>query len=77
MSFLPYPSSAFVSTGTTPSRLQRFAAHQPVTQVIEAVRGLRLGQPVGSTGWVALAWCTGILATSAAAAVVVFKRRTA
>jgi ABC-2 type transport system permease protein len=77
VSFLPYPSSAFVPTGTMPSWLQGFAAHQPVTHVIEAVRGLLLGQPVGSTGWVALAWCTGILAASAAVSGPLFKRRTA
>ncbi|MFB7653718.1 MULTISPECIES: ABC transporter permease [unclassified Streptomyces] len=77
VSFLPYPSSAFVPTDTMPSWLQGFAAHQPVTHVIEAVRGLLLGQPVGSTGWVALAWCTGILAVSAAASGALFKRRTA
>ncbi|MDL5199126.1 ABC transporter permease [Streptomyces sp. ALI-76-A] len=77
VSFLPYPSSAFVPTDTMPSWLQGFAAHQPVTHVIEAVRGLLLGQPVGSTGWVALAWCTGILAASAAVSGPLFKRRTA
>ncbi|WAU82135.1 ABC transporter permease [Streptomyces sp. Qhu-G9] len=77
VSFLPYPSSAFVPTDTMPSWLQGFAAHQPVTHVTEAVRGLLLGQPVGSTGWVALAWCTGILAASVAASGALFKRRTA
>ncbi|OEJ23271.1 multidrug ABC transporter permease [Streptomyces agglomeratus] len=77
VSFLPYPSSAFVPTDTMPSWLQGFAAHQPVTHVIEAVRGLLLGQPVSSTGWVALAWCTGILAASVAVSGALFKRRTA
>ncbi|MGI5198393.1 ABC transporter permease [Streptomyces sp. CA-288835] len=77
VSFLPYPSSAFVRIDDMPSWLQGFATHQPVTQVIEAVRGLLLGQPVGSTGWVALAWCTGILAASAAASGALFKWRTA
>ncbi|MFI8952333.1 ABC transporter permease [Streptomyces sp. NPDC053750] len=77
VSFLPYPSSAFVPTDTMPSWLQGFAANQPVTHVIEAARGLLLGQPVGSTGWVALAWCTGILAASVAASGALFKRRTA
>ncbi|MFB6553648.1 ABC transporter permease [Streptomyces sp. NPDC056405] len=75
VSFLPYPSSAFVPTDTMPSWLQGFATHQPITHVIEAVRGLLLGQPVGSTGWVALAWCTGILAASVAVSGVLFKRR--
>lgn len=77
VSFLPYPSSAFVPTDTMPSWLQGFATHQPLTHVIEALRGLLLGQPVGSTGWVALAWCAGILTASAAASGLLFTRRTA
>jgi len=44
--------------------LHGFAAHQPLTPVIESVRGLLLGTPVdGSTGQ-AVAWCCGILALS-------------
>lgn len=77
VSFLPYPSSAFVPTDTMPGWLQGFAAHQPVTKVIETLRGLLLGQPVGNTPWVALAWCAGILAVSAGASGYLFRRRTA
>ncbi|MGW9493232.1 ABC transporter permease [Streptomyces prasinus] len=76
VSFLPYPSSAFVPTDTMPGWLQGFASHQPVTKVIEALRGLLLGQPVGATPWVALAWCAGILVVSAGASGVLFRRRT-
>ncbi|MFE6162911.1 ABC transporter permease [Streptomyces sp. NPDC056486] len=77
VSFLPYPSSAFVPTSTMPGWLRPFADNQPVTQVIESLRGLLLGQPVGSTPWVALAWCAGILAVSVGASGVLFRRRTA
>ncbi|MEV8317130.1 ABC transporter permease [Streptomyces sp. NPDC059900] len=77
VSFLPYPSSAFVQTSDMPSWLRPFADHQPVTQVIESLRGLLLNQPVGATPWVALAWCGGILAVSAAASGALFRRRTA
>ncbi|MFJ7420650.1 ABC transporter permease [Streptomyces uncialis] len=76
VSFLPYPSSAFVPTDTMPGWLQGFAAHQPVTKVIEALRGLLLGQPVGATAWVALAWCAGILVVSVGASGFLFRRRT-
>ena len=41
--FLPYASSAFVPVDTMPAWLQGFAAHQPVTPVIETLRGLLLG----------------------------------
>ena len=51
-----------------PAWLQGFAAHQPVTPVIETLRGLLLGTPVGSQAWIALAWCAGILAVSVALA---------
>jgi ABC-2 type transport system permease protein len=74
--FLPYPSSAFVPVDTMPSWIQGFAAHQPVTPVIETIRSLLLGTPAGSSPWQALAWCSGILAASIAAAAVLFRRRT-
>ena len=74
--FLPYPSSAFVPIDTMPSWLRGFASHQPVTPVIETLRGLLLGAPVGTNPWQALAWCAGILAVSIAVAGVVFRRRT-
>ncbi|MFJ5259723.1 ABC transporter permease [Streptomyces sp. NPDC088387] len=77
VSFLPYPSSAFVPTDTMPGWLQGFAAQQPVTKVIESLRGLLLGQPVGSTPWVALLWCAGILVVSVVLADRLFRRRTA
>ena len=41
--FLPYVSSAFVPVETLPSWLRGFAEHQPVTPVIETVRGLLAG----------------------------------
>ena len=41
--FLPYASSAFVPVDTMPSWLQGFAAHQPITPVVETLRGLLLG----------------------------------
>jgi ABC-2 type transport system permease protein len=58
---LTFASSAFVPTEDMPGWLQAFANHQPITQVIDAVRAFMLDQPVGSHGWQALAWCVGIL----------------
>ncbi|MFD5034450.1 ABC transporter permease [Streptomyces sp. NPDC058405] len=77
MMFLPYPSSAFVPIDTMPGWLHGFADHQPVTPVIESLRGLLLGMPVGSTPWVALAWCAGILAVALGMSGVLFRIRTA
>ena len=73
--FLPYASSAFVPVDTMPSWLQGFAEHQPVTPVIETLRGLLLDAPTGDP-WTALAWCGGILAVSLAASGALFRRRT-
>lgn len=75
--FLPYPSSAFVPVETMPDWLHGFAEHQPVTPVIEALRGLLLDRPVGSAPWQALAWCGGILTVSVVASAALFRRRTA
>jgi ABC-2 type transport system permease protein len=72
--FLPYASSAFVPVHTMPPCLRGFAAHQPITPVADALRALLLGGAVGSDGWVALAWCAGILAVSVAAARGLFGR---
>jgi ABC-2 type transport system permease protein len=74
--FLPYASSAFVPIDTMPSWIRGFAQHQPVTPVIETLRGLLVGTPVGSSAWHALAWCGGILAVSVALSGVLFQRRT-
>lgn len=83
MLFLPYVSSAFVPPGTMPVWLRGIAEAQPVTPVIETVRGLLVGlgsggAPVtalGSTAVLALTWCAGIVVLSSAAAGWVFARR--
>jgi ABC-2 type transport system permease protein len=74
--FVPYASSAFVPVDTMPSWIRGFAENQPITPVIESIRGLLLDTPVGSTPWVALAWCGGILVVSIVASAALFKRRT-
>ncbi len=74
---LTFASSAFVQTRTMPGPLRAFADHQPVTIMVNAVRGFLLGQPVGSDGWVALAWCVGILVVFIPLSVSLYQRRTA
>jgi ABC-2 type transport system permease protein len=75
--FLPYPSSAFVPIDTMPAWLHGFAVNQPVTPVIETLRGLLLGIPAGSSPARAVAWCLGILVASVAVSGILFRRRTA
>jgi ABC-2 type transport system permease protein len=74
--FLPYPSSAFVPIATMPAWIHGFAAHQPVTPVIETIRSLLLGTPAGTSPVQAVAWCSAILVASVALAGVLFRRRT-
>jgi ABC-2 type transport system permease protein len=75
--FLPYPSSAFVPIDTMPTWLHGFAANQPVTPVIETLRALLLGTPLGTSPMKAVAWCLAILLASIAASGALFRRRTA
>lgn len=58
--FLPFISSAFVPTESMPAGVRVFAENQPVTSIVNAIRALLSGQPVGNDIWVALAWCVGI-----------------
>jgi len=54
---LPFLGSGFVPTASMPGPLQWFAEHQPFTPIIETLRGLLLGTPIGDDGWIAVAWC--------------------
>ena len=77
VSFLPYPSSAFVPVETMPTWLHGVAENQPVTPVIETLRGLLLGLSLGTSPARAVAWCLGILVASVAVSGVLFRLRTA
>ena len=76
VSFLPYPSSAFVPVATMPSWIQGFAHHQPVTVVVETLRGLLLDLPDRHDTHSAVLWCAGILLGSMVLSAVLFKLRT-
>ena len=75
--FLPFISSAFVPTESMPSGVRAFAENQPVTAIVEAVRSLLTGRPVGHDIWTALAWCLGILVVAYGLAMLAYKRKTA
>ena len=81
---LTFASSAFVPVTTMPGWLQVFAEHQPVTVVVNAVRGLMLGPDVGNAVEAAgststfvirsLLWTAAILAVSVPLAIRRFNR---
>lgn len=57
---LPYFSSALAPTDTMPAAMAWFARHQPFTPIIETVRGLLMGTPIGNSAVLAVAWCIGL-----------------
>ena len=57
---LPFLGSGFVPTASMPAGLRWFAQYQPFTPVIETLRGLLLGTPIGDNAILTLAWCAGI-----------------
>jgi ABC-2 type transport system permease protein len=73
--FLPFISSAFVPTDTMPAVVRAFAENQPVTSIVNTIRNLFAGQPVGTDIWIALAWCVGILLIAYFAAMAIYRRK--
>ncbi|MHB1346026.1 MAG: ABC transporter permease [Thiobacillus sp.] len=73
--FLPFVSSAFVPTESMPAVVRAFAENQPVTSIVEAIRALLSGQPVGNDIWVALVWCIGIIVVAYIFAMRAYRRR--
>ena len=57
---LPFLGSGFVPTHTMPVGLRWFAEYQPFTPVIQTVRGLLVGGPIGNNALMAVAWGVGI-----------------
>jgi ABC-2 type transport system permease protein len=57
---LPFLGSGFVPTDSMPTALRWFAEYQPFTPLIETIRGLLMGTPIGNSGWIALGWCVVI-----------------
>jgi ABC-2 type transport system permease protein len=73
---LTFASSAFAKPETMSSWLRVFAENQPVTHMVDALRSLLIGTPMGDSGWLAVAWCVGILIVSIPTAAWLFKRKT-
>ncbi len=58
---LTFASSAFVPTEGMNKFLRTFAENQPITHIIEAIRSLMLGMPVGNSVWLSVVWCLATL----------------
>ena len=56
----PFISSAFVPTASMPAGVAWFARNQPFTPIIQTLRGLLTGTPIGNDAALAVAWCAAI-----------------
>jgi ABC-2 type transport system permease protein len=57
---LPFLGSGFVPTDSMPTAMQWFAEYQPFTPIMETLRGLLMGTPIGNSAILAVAWSVGI-----------------
>jgi ABC-2 type transport system permease protein len=73
---LTFASGAFVRTADMPKYVRMFAANQPVTHVIEAMRSLMVGTPMGNHGWIATIWCVAITVIAMPIAAYLFRTHT-
>ncbi len=71
---LTFASAAFAPTAGMVKGLRIFAENQPVTHVIEAIRALMIGTPVGNHGWLAVVWCVGVTALAIPYATYLFRK---
>ena len=73
---LTFASTTFVPADGMHPILRAFAENQPITQVVEAVRALMLGQPIGNYGWLSVGWSLAILVVAMPLAAWLYRRRT-
>lgn len=75
--FLPYLSSAFVPVASMPEWLQPVAAYQPITPIVDTIRGLLTNAPLDAAPWWAVGWCVVILVGSVFWGTWLFQRKAA
>ncbi|MFG1927732.1 ABC transporter permease [Cryptosporangium sp. NPDC048952] len=59
---LSFASTMFVELSALPGWMQGFVKVNPITHLVDSMRGLFLGLPVGNHIWWTLAWCVGLVA---------------
>lgn len=72
---LPMLGSGFVPTDSMPGWMQGFADYQPFTPIIETIRGLLLGTPLGWNAALALGWCVVIAVAGYLWSMVIYERK--
>lgn len=71
---LTFASAAFAPTESMAKWLRVFAENQPVTHVIESIRALMIGMPVGNHVWLSVVWCIGVIAVAMPLSAYLFRR---
>ncbi|GAA2813205.1 ABC transporter permease [Crossiella cryophila] len=57
LQFLPFLSSAFIPTAAMSDGVALVAQYQPFTPIIDTLRGLLTGTPIGTSWIFAIGWC--------------------
>jgi oleandomycin transport system permease protein len=72
---LSFGSSTFVDPHTMPGWLQGWNVVNPITRLVDSMRGLMLGGPVTTNLLITLAWMAGLLVVFVPMALQAYKRR--
>jgi ABC-2 type transport system permease protein len=75
LALLPLIGSTFVPAQSMSPGVRIVAQYQPFTPIIETIRGLLMGTPIGNNAIVAIAWCLGITVFAYFWATRLFNRR--
>ncbi len=72
---LTFGSNVFSQTSTMPGWLQAWVKVNPITQLVDSVRGLLIGGPVAAPVWHTVAWAAGFVLVFASLAIRAYRRR--
>ena len=72
---LTFVSSSFVPVKTMPKVLRDFAEVQPVTHIVDTMRGWLVGTPIDNSAELSFIWCFGIILVAVPVTVILFKKR--
>ena len=75
LTVLPMLGSGFVPTGSMPAGLRWFAEYQPFTPIIESIRGLLLGTPLGWSPLIAVAWGVALSLVGYVWAIAIYEKK--
>lgn len=72
---LTFGSNVFVQTSDLPGWMQGFVDVNPLTHLVESMRGLFLGTPLGDHVWWTLGWCVALVAVFMPLAMRAYRRK--